>query len=245
MSKLIEIIRKLGQQSQQPLGFGALAGRSEEAPTLALIGTATAADVGAEMEAIESDIVDAVILEANCPVSVGGQDGMDGVVWGVGPGALSNEDVESLVSAGCDFFVIDPETAPAGLVSQADAAMIVTLNEPADRETAVALRELGVSGSLSRPPADLQDIAYRDLVAIRRTAASVGGIVMVEAPAKVSTTDLAALRDAGVDCVVVELSDAERVSDIAAKIRELPPRKRRGASGETRFQALAPSGGSD
>lgn len=242
MSKLIEIIRKLGEQSQQPLGFGALAGRSEEAPTLALIGTATAADVGSELEAIKGDVVDAVILEADGAVSIGDQDGMDGVVWGVGPGALSNEDVEGLVSAGCEFFVIDPDTAPAAIVSQPDVDTLVTLREPADRETAVALRGLGVNGSLSRPPADLSEIGYRDLVAILRMGASVGGATLVDCPRDVSTSDLTALRDAGVDAVVVPLSEPERVSDIAGKIRELPPRRKSSGPGETRFQALAPTG---
>ena len=241
MSKLIEIIRKLGEQSQQPLGFGALTGRSESSPTLALIGTA-AANVGAEMEAIAGDVVDAVILDSNDAVSVVGQGGMDSVVWGVGPGALSNEDVETLVSAGCDFFVIDPETAPAAIVSQSDVDTLVTLREPADRETAAALRGLGVNGSLSRPPADLSEIGYRDLVAIRRMGASVGGATLVECPREISTADLTALRDAGVDGIVVPLSESDRVSELASKIREIPARKRSSSPGETRFQALAPTG---
>ena len=242
MSKLIEIIRKLGEQSQQPLGFGALTVRSGPAPTLALIGTATAANVGEGLEAIEGDVVDAVILEADGAVSIGDRGVIDGVVWGVGPGALSNEDVESLVSAGCDFFVINPENAPAAIVSQPEVATLVTLRESPDRETAVALRELGVSGSLSRPPADLSEIAYRDLVAIRRMGAAVGGVTLVECPRNISTADLTALRDAGVDGVVAPLSEPELVSEIAGKIRELAPRKKNPGTGETRFQALAPTG---
>ena len=241
MSKLIEIVRKLGEQARQPLGFGALAGRAETAPTLALIGSATAGRAAAELEAIEGNVVDAVMLDAASAGSVAEGGGMDGVVWGVGPGALSNEDVAALVSAGCDFFVIDPDTAPAAIVSQADTAIIVTLREPADRETAAALRGLGVVGSLSSPPADLSEIAYRDLVAIGRMGASVGGMILVECPRNVSTADLTALRDAGVDGVVAPLSEPERVSNIAAKIRELPPRKKGSGPGETRFQALAPS----
>ena len=99
-----------------------------------------------------------------------------------------------------------------------------------------------MSGSLSGPPADLEGIGYRDLVAILRMGASVGGVLLVEPPANVTTSDLTALRDAGVDGIVAELSDSERVSELAKKIRELPPRKRGAGSGETRFQALAPSG---
>ncbi len=241
MSKLIEIVRKLGQQSRQPLGFGALASRAEESPTLALIGMASARNVAENMSAIEGGVVDAVILDSGGVNSIEDCAEIEKLVWGVGPGTLNNEDVEKLTSYGCDFFVIDPATAPAAIVSQTDVATIVTLREPADRETSLALRELGVNGSLSRPPADMEEIAYRDLVEIRRMGASVGGVLMVEAPAKLTTADLTALRDAGVDGVVVPLSESERVSDLARKIRVLPLHKRSSGSGDTRFQALAPT----
>ena len=161
MSKLIELIRKLGQQSQQPLGFGALSAASEPSPTMILIGRTSASAVADELESVEGDVVDAVILDAEGAVSAGDSDALEGLVWGVGPGPLSDADVETLVSAGCDFFVIDPDTAPAAVASQPDAATIVTLSEPADRETSQALRALGVDGSLSAPPAGLKEIAYR------------------------------------------------------------------------------------
>ena len=241
MSKLIELIRKLGQQSQQPLGFGALSAASEPSPTMILIGRTSASAVSDELKAVEGDVVDAVMLDAEGAVSDADSDALEGLVWGVGPGPLSDADVETLVSAGCDFFVIDPDTAPAAVASQPDAATIVTLSEPADRETSQALRALGVDGSLSAPPAGLKEIAYRDLLAIQRMGMSTGGAMLVQPPDEISESGLAALRDAGVDGVAVSLSDAARVSDLAGKIRALPPRKRSQAQ-ETRFQALAPSG---
>ncbi len=241
MSKLIELIRKLGQQSQQPLGFGALASKAKASPGMALIVTGTASSAAYNLDAIEGNVVDAVILSSDDAKSIENCDGIDRHIWGVGPGALSNEDVERLVSSGCDFFVIDPETAPAALVSQTDVSTVVALSGPSDRETSLALRELGVSGSLCRPPTDMSEIAYRDLVAIRRMGASVGGALLVECPSEISGAGLAALKDAGVDGIVVPLSETERVMDLAEKIRELPPRRRNSRSGETRFQALAPS----
>ena len=241
MSKLIELIRKLGQQSQQPLGFGALSAASEPSPTMILIGRTSAASVADELKAVEGDVVDAVILDAEGAVSAADSDALDGLVWGVGPGPLSDADVETLVSAGCDFFVIDPDTAPAAAASQPDAATIVTLSEPTDRETSLALRALGVDGSLSAPPVGLEEITYKDLLAVQRMGMSTGGATLVQPPDAISESGLAALRDAGVDGVAVSLSDAARVSDLAEKIRALPPRKRSQAQ-ETRFQALAPSG---
>lgn len=241
MSKLIELIRKLGQQAQQPLGFGALASRAETSPSMALIGTASASNLSQCLDAVESDAVSAVILDADDVNAIEKCERKENLVWGVGAGPLTNEDVENLASAGCDFFVINPDTAPAAVASQTNAATIVTLAGAPERETALALRALGVNGSLSRPPAELTELAYRDLVEIGRVAASVGGVLMVKCPPTVSSSDLIALRDAGADAIVVALSDSAGVSELAAKIQELPPRKKSPRPEETRFQALAPS----
>ncbi len=242
MSKLIELIRKLGQQAQQPLGFGALASRVESSPSMALIGEAPASRLSEFLDSIEGDAVSAVILDANDADSITECERKEDVVWGVGPGRITNDDVESLADNGCDFFIIDIETAPAAIASQADTATIVELEEAPDRETALALRGLGASGSLIRPQANLSEIAYKDLVEIGRVGASVGGVLILECPSVVTTAGLASLRDAGVDAIVVSLSDSARVAELAAKIRELPPRKKGGRAAETRFQALAPSG---
>ena len=117
MSKLIELIRKLGQQSQQPLGFGALASKAETSPGMALIVTGSASSAADNLDAIEGNVVDAVILSSDDLNPIENCDGIDKHVWGVGPGALSNEDVEGLVSSGCDFFVIRSGDC-AGGVSQ-------------------------------------------------------------------------------------------------------------------------------
>ena len=42
MSKLLELISRLGQQAAQPIGFEALAGKVEASPSMALIGIASA-----------------------------------------------------------------------------------------------------------------------------------------------------------------------------------------------------------
>ena len=242
MSKLIELIRKLGQQSQQPLGFGALASKAESPPSIALIGAAPASRLSELLDAVEGDAVSAVILDANDLDSIRECERKEDLIWGVGPARLTDDDVESLVGDGCDFFVIDIGAAPAAIVSQTETDTIVALAEAPDRETALALRGLGASGSLIRPPANLAEIAYKDLVEIGRVGVSVGGALILECPATITNAGLTALRDAGVDAIVVPLSDSARVTEVAAKIKELPPRKKSSRPAETRFQALAPGG---
>ena len=225
MSRLIDLIRKLGQQSSQPIGFGALTGRSEGSRTLALIGRTSPAKAGAELEAVDCGLLDAVILDTGKASSVKAAD-MQELVWGVASASLGDDDVETLASSGCDFFVIDPATAPAAVISHADAAIIVELGEPLDVETAAAMNALNVDGSLNTSGFGSDRISFQDLVGVQRIGVSTGGVMLIEARAEVTISGLTALRDAGVAGLVVPMSDAGFVLDIGQKIRELPPRRR-------------------
>ena len=227
----MDLIGRLGRQGPQPLGFGALAGMTGPSPTLALIGRARIEDLSSSL----IDTVDAVILDGVDVKSI--SDAVDGLIWGAGPGPLSDDEVAALASAGCDFFIIDLDSAPAAIANLQDSAVIVSLSERTDRETAEALRAVGVDGSLNPRPKGACEVIFKDLVDIRRTAASTGGAALVEVSQSLPVTGLTALRDSGVDGIVVSLSDPKLVSDCAQKIRDLPPRTPRRSKG---WQALSP-----
>ena len=227
MSRLIDSIRKLGQQSLQPIGFGALTGSSETQPALALIGRTDDGAVAGDLDKMDCDVLDAVILDTKDASSLD-TDAVGELIWGVECDSLSDVDVEMLVSKGCDFFVIDPESAPASLASQVDPATILDLKEPLDRETVITLRALNVDGSLNITGiGSVSDsLSFQDLIDMHKIAASAGGVMLVEVYGDLGIASLAALRDIGVDGLVVDLSDTGCVEETARKIRELPPRKR-------------------
>ena len=239
MSKLIDLISKLGQQSVQPIGFGALTGRVESAPTMALIARGSASEPGPDLTAALPEGVDAIVFSGNEAQSVlNRSDAGTGetLVWGVGTGSLGNDDVGALISAGCDFFLIEGK-APASVVGRPDVGIIVAMGEPVDRETAGALRSLKVDGSLNTSGVGLDGLSFGDLVNLVKVGATVGGAILVEVSAEVADADLVALRDAGVDGLVVSISETELVSQLAESIRELPPRRRPETSG---FSVFAP-----
>ena len=225
MSRLIDSIRKLGQQSSQPLGFGALTRRSETPRTLALIGRTTPGDAASDLKKIDSDVLDAVILDTEDPGSVDAAVTGD-LIWGVASSSLDDEDVESLIARGCDFFVIEPASAPASLASQVDQAIVVELDDPLERETTLALRALNIDGSLNASAIGSGSLTFQDLIRVHRTAASTGGVMLVQLSGDIGVPSLAALRDTGVDGLVASLSDSDHVAETGRKIRELPPRKR-------------------
>lgn len=233
MSKLIELIGRLGQQSAQPIGFGALTGRVESPRTMALIGSASASEFGSELSNGLPDGVDAVVFtdeDANSVLEAVASGVPDDLVWGTRAASFSNDDIDALTGKGCDYVLVD-ESTPAGVVGNPDLGTIVVTAEPVDRLTGAALRSLRVGGSLNTSGLEGGGIDFATLVNIVKVGASIGGVMLVEANENVSAADLTALRDAGVDGLVVALDDSELVKQIAQSIQELPPRRRPEARG--------------
>lgn len=228
MSKLIELIGRLGQQSAQPIGFGALTGRVESTPTMALIGRAAAQGSAADLASGLPDGVDAVVFSDQDTSSLidAAKSGIpEDIVWGASAEGLSNDELDALVDAGCDYVLIET-SAPARVVGYPDLGTIVATAEPVGRLTGVALRSLKVDGSLNTSGTGKGGMDFDTLVNVVKVGASVGGVMLVEIREEVPNADLMALRDAGVDGLVVPLDDAELVSQLVESIRELPARRR-------------------
>ena len=288
MSKLTDLVARMGRQSPQPIGFGALAGTASASPTMALVGRTNAAGAADALAAADAKLIDAVLVDfANAEgervtgteamrrlgvktgvvsrlcregkldgekrgqtwmVSVesinryalsGVGEALAGILWGASASGLSGGEADALAAAGCDFFVIGEDGAPGAVVSHANAAKLMALSEPVDRETAAALRALGVAGALNISGVGAGEPAFGDLVKMRRVSAAVGGITLVETRESPPAKTLATLRDAGADGVVAPLSSPDAIAELARTIREMPPRQRADARG---LQAAAPSG---
>lgn len=288
MSKLTDLVAKMGRQSPQPIGFGALAGAATPSPTMALVGRVNAAGAADALAAADASVIDAVLVDfANAEgervtgteamrrlgvktgvvsrmcregkldgtkrgqtwmVSVesinrfalsGVGEALEGTVWGADASGLSGEEADALAAAGCDFFVIGEGGAPGAVVSHVNAAKLLALSEPVDRETAAALRALGVAGALNTSGIGAGEPAFGDLVKMRRASASVGGITLIETREAPSAKTLATLRDAGADGVVAPIANPEAIAELARTIREMPPRQRADSRG---LQAAAPGG---
>ena len=238
MSKLLELISRLGQHAAQPIGFEALAGKVEASPSMALIGIASASTCDSDLDAIGREFVDAVVFdpdEARFALESGQ---FDDLIWGIVYRSMEDEVLESLVSAGCDFLFFEIDNAPAAILSQPDVALIAALKAPVSRRTSEALRSLGVDGSWNvSGQARSGGLEFEDLINLNQIAASTGGVTLTNVDGDISISGLAALRDAGVDGLVTLLSDHKRVTELADAIRQLPPRTPRRSKG---WQALSP-----
>ena len=239
MSKLIDLIGRLGQQSAQQIGFSALAGKSGALPTMALIASTSATTVIGDLKAVGPEVVDAVVLESDDDLSGAESNEFQDLTWGVVSRSMNNDGLESLVAAGCDFLLGDLQSIPAAAVSYPDLAVILALEEPVDRETSCAIQSLGVAGSWNVSGVGMSEVGFEGLVAAAMIGASTGGVMLINGTAEMSVSDLTALRDAGVDAVVVPLEDHELVRQFSDSISKMPPRRR---SESRRLAATAPRG---
>ena len=63
MSKLTDLVARMGRQSPQPIGFGALAGTASASPTMALVGRTNAAGAADALAAADAKLIDAVLVD--------------------------------------------------------------------------------------------------------------------------------------------------------------------------------------
>ena len=292
MSKLTDLIERMGRQSPQPIGFGALSGTAAAARTMALVARTNAAGAaralanagGVSPDAVLVDFADdsgervtgteamnrlgvkTGVVSRLCRegkldgekrgqtwmVSVeslnryalsGVGETLEGTLWGANASRLSGAEVDELAEAGCDFFVIGEDGAPGAVVSHVNAAKLLALSEPVDRETSAALRGLGVAGAVTESRAAGGEIGFADLVALRRIGASAGGIMLAETSGSASAKDLAILRDAGADGVIAPLSDADSLANLERAIAELPPKRRPDSRGLQAAVGVSAGGG--
>ena len=238
MSKLLDLISKLGQQAAQPIGFEALAGKVEASPSMALIGKASASTCDNDLDVVGRQLVDAVVFDPDEAQLAFESGQFDDLIWGIVYRSMEDEALKSLVSAGCDFLLFDIDDSPAAILGQPDVALIVKLEAPVSRRTAGALRSLGVDGSWNVSGGTrLAGLKFEDLIEVARIGASTGGVMLINDEGGSSLEGLTALRNAGVDGLVTSLSDHQRVTELARTIKEMPPRNPRRPK---TMQALSP-----
>ena len=233
MSRFIEVLEKVGETAPAPLGFAAATDRDDAVPQIVLAARVLAADVaeGPEVAAAEAA---ALLVETEYPLPDAAAEALEDRLWGVRlaprPSTYTVEQVEGLVERGCDFVVFESLDTQAAVLNDDDLGKVVTLDVEADEEVARAVADLPFDAVLFRPDVGNGPLALSDLVALQRVRRLAGQPFLVEAAEGLGQADVEAMRNIGVDGLVVSVPPAERAAEAAAAIRSLrkrPSRRRR------------------
>lgn len=229
MSKFLEFLSRIREGGSSPLGFGAA--RAERLPGMALVGLVSN-DHAKGMGAAAEVPADAVM--------VSGAEGPEGLQkmaeasltkpWGARVASLGDADAEAYEQRGADLLVFNLEgTAASALVSE-EMARILCVDPGIDENQLRAVASLPVDAFLLPLPNVSAGWTLADLATVGAISRRVDKYTLVEVPQPPGKKDLEALRDIGVNGLVLDVGavGAEKLKELKAALLGMPrPRSNR------------------
>ncbi len=234
MSKLAERIRKASRVETAPMGFGAAAARAPAATMLCLV-SLSPGEAGKAAEAAGKG-ADAVIFEGidagrlKDRAEAAGQ-----LPLGVRLAKADRAAVAAQRQAGADFVVLEPLSASGESLLEEGIGLVLALGRDPSDTTLRLLADLSLDALRVPPPDDPLTVAR--LLELRRIAVLSRTPLLTEVSAEADSSQLQALRDAGVAGVIIEGRSLDRLPALRKAIDAMPPR---GRKREERAEALLP-----
>ena len=232
MSKLLDLLQRIGDGSPVPLGFGVA--RATNLPGMALVGLASAVDQAGVSVAAQAGL-DAVLVSGLGEAANYGNlaEAVGSVPWGVCDSTLSGEDVQACVEGGADLLAFGLDSAAAVVVGEDDIARVLIVSPDLSDRRLRAVSALPVDCFTLDMTAVSGPWILEDLVTVGSLSRRTDKYVLVQVSVIPSSGDLAALRDMGASGLILDLANVS-VDDLAGlktSLLEMPrPRRRRDRS---------------
>ena len=230
MSKFLDRLDRLSRGPTTAMGFGA-GGRTEKLPGMLLVGDLSSGKRSAQAAATLSKIgADGALVPGEGPDGVPENvaDALKDVPWGVRASALTGDAVTGLREKGCDFLAFKPEGAQVGALSDEDAAYILCVSQDMDEQALRAIEDLPVDAVLLALDSVGPPLTIQHLLAIGAVRGSFSKHFLLEAPADLTSGELEALKEMGVDGLVVDATaaSAKEMRGLQDRLMSLSRRQR-------------------
>lgn len=226
MSKIIDKINRASKVEPQPMGFGRMQ-QSPPKPKLQLVAVLAKAEVS------KVDGADAALLQVSDP-DTGVKaikktiEAASDVPWGVwlkGDGTAINE----VIKAGADFVVFPAESTPITIPEEdKKTGKILELDPALNLNLLVAVNELPVDAVIIDNKPDKGFLTWQNIMLFQRFADILAKPLLVTVPSSVTSDELKALWQAGVDGILIDAAEG-KIKDLRKLIEETTfnlPRKR-------------------
>ena len=239
MSELITRLEKISKGSPTPMGFGAVS-RAEKMPCMALVGLLRS-NHAKKAELVAKVKFDAALLEG---------DGLDGqlsdiagalntVPWGVAVDELDSKKAQELIEKGCDFFVVSLQKTEMEAMREEKPAYLLPVPLDADDRFLRAVEGLPVDAVILSLDSAASPLTLQHFVSIGTIRPMLDKYLLLKVGASVTSRELEALRDAGVDALVVDVEKASEkaLTELKERLLDLPKPKKNKSE---RLSALLP-----
>lgn len=221
MSKISDRLSSLGQSAPVRLGFGQLR-EKKRSPVILTVGSNNS---GARNGAA-TDLVIVRARKGGKPSTAAPE---SAEIWGAALSDCTLDDLDALKEAGCDFILIEEDSAPATVLR--DDGMGRGLVLPADltERRARALEDLPLDFVLVRSARPSWPLSLAALLPIQDIVSSLSKHLFLEIDDLPGKEDLPILRDMPISGLVFDPGafDADRIEELKAEIARLDPRKSR------------------
>jgi len=209
MSKLMEKLKQTTGTAPKPMGFGA-APAAERKQKILLIASLAQASTAEHMVEIAA-VADAIIIEKPGPASAIAESArrLARIPWGIHMENVSHQEIESLLKAGCDFFVLAQDT-PLDLPDAPEMGKVLQVDDSLSEGVLRTVNALPVDAALVAAEMEGKArLTWRHLMFLQRAAELLTKPVLASAPLKVSAQELQMLWKAGVDAVVIRVAEGQ------------------------------------
>ena len=166
------------------------------------------------------------------------------VPWGICAGELDSQKADELAQKGCDFFLVNSKGVTVEALKDDRVACMLELPPDPDEALLRAIEDLPVDvvfmslGSLDTP------LILQHLITICSARALFDKYLAVEVPAGLSPKEVEALRDVGVDALVIDaaLSSEKEISSLKEILLRVPRQRK---SRSERVNPVLPRGAYD
>lgn len=229
MSKLLERLEQIKAGVPAPLGFGAP--RAQKTPGLALVGLVSR-DHAQGIQTLADLQPDAVLVSGvddNAALKELVQPLADSVPWGADRASLGEEDAQALEEAGCGFLAFSLGGATVAAMGSEEMARVLRVDSGIDQDQLRAIDALPLDVLLVSIPQPSTPWTLEDLANVALVGRRVDKYVLVPVSQAPGAKELEAVRDAGVNGLVLDVAQAspEALSELKAALLDMPRQRPR------------------
>ena len=228
MSELMDKLERASTGAVKPMGFGTAAKREKIAPVLLLGGVAAGSE--AEAKSVTDAALDAALVNADASTKKVDLDrsakALKGSTWGVW-----RAEAQADAPNGCDFQVFSSDATPIAAFGDEEHTTVMEIVPELDDSQLRTIEDLPVDAFLVSL-ADAGKLDVKQLMRLARVRGVTSKWLLVRLVSPPAGGELAVLRDAGVDAIVIDVAgqDIKALKSCREALLELPhqaPNKRR------------------
>ena len=226
MSKFLDFMERIREGAPAPLGFNV--GRAEKVPGMALVGMISGA-YAKSIKIVANVKPDATIIS--------GADGPEGLKklgeslsdtpWGARVSSLNEEEAEAYQECGSDLLTFPLENTSASALASEEMARVLTIDVDMEEQELRAVASLPVDAFLISMTQVSGAWSLRELATLGTISRRVDKYILVEVSQAPGKKDLEALRDMGVQALVLDVGsvNAKALAGLKQSLLDMPKPK--------------------